>query len=141
MPADNIRGLIERIEASSEGSRELDVAIGLAVGGFFIAEPRWPGAEPMIGYVDSDGSRVEPGNGAQDSLVPRYTASIDAAATLVPDGWYWRAGHGVLWPGWAHLNRKHPDHCDRDDEHSAHGETPALALCAASLKAMETPNG
>ena len=69
-----------------------------------------------------------------------------AAVNLVPEGWYWRAGHGVLWPGWAHLNRKHPDHCDRGDEHSAHAETPALALCAASLRAhtstmVENGNG
>jgi len=69
---------------------------------------------------------------------PAYTASLDAAVTLVPEGWYWRAGHGVLWAGWAHLNRKHSDHCDRDDEHSAHAETPALALCTASLRARAT---
>jgi hypothetical protein len=75
------------------------------------------------------------------AATPAYTRSLDAAVTLVPEGWYWRAGHGVLWPGWAHLNRKHPDHCEREDEHSAHAATPALALCAAALKARSQLHG
>lgn len=76
--------------------------------------------------------------GSVPDVMNRFLAAgayLDAAMQLVPEGWYWRAGSGVLWPGWAHLNRKHPDHCDYDDEHSAHAATPALALCAASLRA------
>jgi hypothetical protein len=79
----DLLALAERCEAAMGPDRELDVAIGLT-GKFYIAEPRYPGAEPMIGYIDEDGSRVEPGNGSQDRLVPRYTASLDAAMTLVP---------------------------------------------------------
>lgn len=143
---DNIRGLIERIERASEGSRELDVAIGLAVGGFFLAEPRCPGDEPMIGYVDKDGSRVEPGNGAQDSLVPIYTAGIDAAMTLVPKGWGFSLAEMMGLP----LERRWRCHLrDHNEPYNPATwawvdkdcRTAPLAICAAALKAMETPNG
>ncbi|API60572.1 hypothetical protein BSL82_15815 [Tardibacter chloracetimidivorans] len=59
----------------------------------------------------------------------------NAAMMLVPEGWFWRVGHSTLYAGWAHLNRKHPDFCNREDEHSAQAATPALALTAASLRA------
>ncbi|MDR6953833.1 hypothetical protein J2X65_003196 [Ancylobacter sp. 3268] len=49
--------------------------------------------------------------------------------------WYWRAGHGSQDPGWAHLNRVHPDHCDRLDEAHAVSTEPARALVLAVLKA------
>lgn len=74
-----------------------------------------------------------------DLRVLKLTSSLDAAVTLVPhhDGrrWFWRAGESSLYRGWAHLNRVHPDNCDRKDEASANAATPALALCAASLRA------
>lgn len=54
--------------------------------------------------------------------------------TMLP-GWYWRAGHGTLHSGWAHLNRFHPDHCDRLDEATAYAGTPARSLVVATLKA------
>lgn len=57
-------------------------------------------------------------------LVPRYTASLDAAMSLVPEGWVWRVGK----TGWAHLIG--------DREVWTDAATPALALCAASLGAL-----
>lgn len=110
--------LIERIEKSEGADRELDHAIYEALG------------KPVVRMASASTHGTDLVNWA-----PFYSASLDAAVTLVPDGWYWRAGHGVLWSGWAHLNLKHPDYCDRGDEHSAHAETPALALCACALKA------
>jgi hypothetical protein len=67
--------------------------------------------------------------------IPPLTASLDEAKSLVPDGWFWRVGHSTLYAGWAGLNAKHPDHCDKDDEAFAEAATPALALCAAALRA------
>lgn len=67
------------------------------------------------------------------------TKSLDAAVALVErvlPGWFWRAGHGSLHAGWAHLNRVHPDHCDRKDEASASASTPTLALCLACVRAL-----
>lgn len=79
--------LASRVEAGEGPDRELDAAIGVAVAGYFLGEPRYPGAERRYGYVDKEGCRVEPGNGAADRLIPPYTASLDAAMTLVPEGW------------------------------------------------------
>lgn len=52
-------------------------------------------------------------------------------------GWFWRVGHGSQDPGWASLNRVHPDHCDRADEAYAVAATPALALTLAILMAKK----
>ena len=148
-PTEAVSGLIERIERSGGPDRDLDAAIYHDLLGFCRhAKKERTGAQSDTGFdcmdcgADSWGNKSRKGGypvgqGLHDSA-PRYTASLDDAVTLVPDGWYWRAGHGVLWPGWAHLNVKHPDHCDYGDEHTAHAETPALALCAAALKARET---
>lgn len=68
-----------------------------------------------------------------------FLRSLDAAVTLVPTHagrrWFWRAGESSLYKGWAHVNRLHPDHCDRKDEASAQASTPAAALTAAALRA------
>lgn len=80
--ADDLQRLVERIEGTSGGSRELDCAIGVEIGRFFPLPPKWDGGPIGYGYLDTEGSEVRPGNGG-DQLVPRYTASIDAAMTLV----------------------------------------------------------
>jgi len=76
--------------------------------------------------------------------VPAYTASLDAALMLVPDGWYWRAGRTSAFQAWAGVNRYHPDHCDKNDEFFAKREywepswTPVLALVSCALRARAT---
>lgn len=69
---------------------------------------------------------------------PPYTVSIDAALTLVPEGWRWSldwtqrphyqdCGRADLYaPG---SGIKPPDVCD------VYAATPAIALCIAALKA------
>ena len=77
---------------------------------------------------------------AQDA--PRYTASLDAAMSLVPQGCGWIAGWGQVLPdepmGGAHITA-HSVFAGYDvaNDVIAEGEavTPALALCAAALKA------
>lgn len=66
-------------------------------------------------------------------LAPRFTASIDAALTLVPDNAFWSLSvpkqpdmSGKRY--WASLHAGKP---------GARGATPAIALCIAALKAME----
>lgn len=68
--------LINQIEAASGPSRELDCAIGVAVGWFETAPNKgWP---DQLDYIDIRGEfRSYPGHGF-DQLVPRFTASIDA---------------------------------------------------------------
>ncbi len=99
-----LAGACEKLEGPD---REVDAAIAVATGKFFLAEPRYAGADRMYGYIDTDGSRVEPGNGDQHRLIPRYTASLDAAMTLLPtDGSItmcalelgWNQGDHAEWP-------------------------------------------
>lgn len=111
----NLQELIERVERASGPDRELDGKIALSLGWTF--EKMKGDARP---YYRKPGvtryyERSEP---------PAYTAALDAAMTLVPrylvneltlvGGSYWQATVG---------------------DEQADAATPALALCAASLKA------
>jgi hypothetical protein len=132
-----------RIESLTGPDREVDIAIALSqTDRFFNAGPRYEGAADRIGKI-IDGLPHVPGQ-AHDMLVPRYTASLDAAMGLVPDG------HTIQLSDWeADLLRKRgawqaivlpigsrgsmtdftfTNRCD-------HAATPALALAAASLRA------
>ena len=109
--------LIARLESADGPSRELDA---------------------MIQH------RIASGVGcgaAQDA--PRYTASIDAALTLVPDGWNWMAGNRNQPIARAYVEngqmafvglggmKRNPDR----QWFECVASTPALALAAAALKA------
>lgn len=67
------------------------------------------------------------------SLPPHYTASIDDALTLVPEDAAWSL-HDVGCEDYASADV----FLDRSS-FTARGETPAIALCIASLKARTTP--
>ncbi|WP_428031535.1 hypothetical protein [Ancylobacter sp.] len=76
---------------------------------------------------------------AQSATCGARAGSIDGAVLfkeIMLPGWYWRCGHGSQDPGWAHLNRLHPDHCDRLDEANGLAPTPAKALVVATLNAL-----
>lgn len=68
----------------------------------------------------------------------RYTTSLDAAVTLVPEGWAWfvewigtpfREGTARLWIPSQRTKGLH------SEQETSAAETPALALCAAALRA------
>jgi hypothetical protein len=63
----------------------------------------------------------------EDAQLPRYTASLDAALTLVPP-WSWRVGNLASGRAFADLGTQKSLQC-------IEGATPALALCAAALRA------
>ena len=107
--------LFARLAAATEPNRTLDHAIARAVGTIRTVqhEREW------------DATWEE---------WPNYTAAIDAAMTLVPEGWclytlknqYW--GTTPKWfAGLANLSTH--------DVESAHGRTGALAIILAALKA------
>lgn len=107
--------LIRDLEEATEGSRELDTAV-----------TNWMWREKWGKKLPKDLS-IEP-----------YTTSLDAALTLVPEGWKWEiANHAgdddgpraALWWGIP------AEHNDEIKQIGAHGNTPALALCIAALKA------
>ena len=64
---------------------------------------------------------------AQDA--PAYTSSLDAAMTLVPDGWTLFHLDGPFNNGPCHATVANGDFAEGE------AETPALALCAAALRA------
>lgn len=101
--------LAARVEAATGPDRELDGAIGRAVG-----------ATPLM---MCDTGNVE--------IFASFTASLDAALTLVPEGWFWQVGQGNH--AWAAVYENPIAPSMRVDPIAA---TPALALCSASLQAI-----
>lgn len=113
--------LIERIETASGPDRALDHEIYEYLG------------SPVVRMVSATTHGTDLVNWA-----PFYTASVDAALTLVPEG-RGRDSGGTLWnveawdgPG---VHARHVEAtawvCGAPRVHAA---TPALALCAAALK-------
>jgi len=110
--------LAERVEKLIGPDREVDAEIADAV--------HWD--DPI---TFSDDARLLP-----------YTASLDAAMTLVPEGWNWMAGNRNQPTARAYVNngelhftgaaaRKNP----AQQWHEVVAATPALALTAAALRA------
>jgi len=65
--------------------------------------------------------------------IPRFTESLDAAVSLVPEGCFWALTmKGVHWPGFDAC-------CEYEDGRMRwyRGATPAIALCIAALKARK----
>jgi hypothetical protein len=122
--------LAERCEQATGPDRELDAEIAEASGNVpedyqratHYGEPR-----PYFWH------KFE----REGEIIPlRYTASLDAAMTLVPEGLEgrveWRTGKGMH-PAYASMWGCGARDIDRHD--NGHGKTPALALCAAALRA------
>lgn len=116
--------IIARLEAASGPDRELNEAIAVLV-------------EPGMFCRDEHGRLRKNIHGTILSPEwtlwgpPAYTASIDAALKLVPEGWKWRYSptrhvpHAVdVMPAW-----------DRGGYQAEVDSNPAIALCIAALKA------
>lgn len=97
-----IDALIEKLEAATCAQYALDVAIYEAIG------------------------RAEP------EIPPAYTASMDAALTLVPDGYDWRVDR---------INSGLTIFASVGNEDVHFGDTPAIALCIAALRARKGGEG
>ena len=125
-----MRALIEQVEQATGPDRELDAAITRLVSIPADAEEvRW---SPR-GEMRELRGRVFDGGGWGDEWweVPTYTASLDAAVSLVPSGWGWAIkakmeGAEFSSSCWNYLTGHGP---------STLGATPALALVAAALRA------
>ena len=103
--------LAERVEASAGSDRELDREIKEALE---IGKP-WTRSTPEAAQV----------------WALHYTSSIDAALTLVPEGWCFRIEGGPAFGGLASVGDGHPL-----AGQTVSAATPALALCAAALRAI-----
>lgn len=124
--------LIKRLAAASEGSRGLDAAIEIDIEGvsqsecnqYLAAIERHPKPNPWDCF---------------DPCCPHYTTSIDAALTLLPEGWkithaFWDAGATATFC----LTKKERVKGEDTNRYSGGiSSTPALALCIACLKARK----
>jgi len=106
--------LIERLEKATEGAEVLDVAVCRAICNYGPDDPLW-------------------------HVMP-YTRSLDAAMTLVPEG---HAVDLADCPEMGSVARVYfgPIRENSAGEPTGRGNTPALALTIAALKARESSNG
>lgn len=138
---DALLALADRVEGLAGPDREVDAAIFRAIG----APVPFQFASKMIALnYDEDRQAYfadVPGGLRVRYSPPAYTASIDAAMTLVPEGRDWmidnfdgphdrRCSASVF-------NAKGQDYAD----YEAFAATPAPALCAASLRALAGERG
>ena len=117
--------LAERCEKATGPDRELEWAI---------IQAKHPGAEP---HPSPGLFKFAGGNFRLDDF--RYTASLDAAMTLKGDwllDYIQETDEGYTTVGLYRRNRIVLSH----DRATGVGKTPALALCAAALRAMEQRN-
>jgi hypothetical protein len=135
MPQDMgaLLALAERCEQATGPDRDLDALIRCAV---FAPQGAFVRRSPINGawciYEISYGGKErswEPRGLSREARVGAFTASLDAAMTLVPEGFDWligRTNDGLT---------IHAEVGGRGDEFMRFGNTPALALCAAALRA------
>jgi len=123
---DSVAALIARLREATGGNTELDAYIHLAVT-----------PELADSHVREGSGWIIGGNHESPTYAPPYTASIDAALTLLPDKWSWRcnASENRL-HSTAIVGRSYPTNANASAEHSS----PAIALCIAALEARrQTP--
>lgn len=130
--------LIERLEALEAPCRECDEAICDLL---FTERQR----TCIKGLSDEEGGMNMwryPNGHIANAL--RFTTSLDAAMTLVPEGHSWSVNYPANDDGsksvFGHKSRSHAI-VQGTSELRYYGPTPAIALCIASLKAQEASNG
>lgn len=117
-PTTTLLTLAERCEQAAGPDREFDVAIARALGWKPLYRDDYSKWWPPAAVEDSRARKRSILHHPTQPL-PAFTASLDAAVTLVPEGCGWMVMKNVAkvarWP--------------------KRGATPALALCAAALRA------
>jgi hypothetical protein len=120
----SVNKLVTKLEAATEGSRELDAEVLNAVYGPTDIGPRYPNSIP-----EPHGDGRSAWNG--DALWAPVTRSLDAAVTLVPNGM-----------GWSIFNYKRSGQIGAFVHNSpttvvrGYAKTVELCLCIAALKAF-----
>lgn len=125
--------LAERVEKAERPSREMDAEIAAALD----LRPNWARDDPRSLIVANRYGigLLSLGVGGPGITAACYTSSVDSAAQLAPEGWCWSAGDDYYdpTPGWARVfPRVGGQILGTGNRYSA---TPALALCAAVLRA------
>ena len=124
-----LEALLARVLEGTGPDRELDAEIAVAL---FGGEIIWKTANyTMDAYPARRIQNSDYVGGYQNAGVLAYTESLDAALTLVPEGWHAEIGTRPDWP-WARLFKwTYP----AGNTEFISGPTPPRALIAACLKA------
>lgn len=123
--AEKLLGLALRVEQAPGADRELDRLAGEAAG--------WRCTKVDLKAGGQIETLIAPDGGKWGAWhrMPAYTASLDAAITLVPEGW----------GGFVEVGFKRPVLCGLERNlvgPNCVAATPALALTAACLRALAT---
>ena len=138
---ESMQELIERLDVVTAPDRQLDVLIALAL------DWSHPSAGCTLRQLQALGETVEDiaaDTERQTSILnqlPRYTASLDDAMTLIPQGWESVSIRQTDDGEWHAELARHDGHMMAEDPEewwvdAERRPNPALALCAASLRAM-----
>jgi len=133
-----MKDLIERLKATAEGSRELDVAVWNAV------NPDCPNVAVLehgsvqlrdrkLQEKKVAGFSIVTWTGSDDWAVPHYTTSMDAAMKLLPDGYLKSLTRtdGMNPDQWVVVIQRKSTYV------WAQAATPELAICAAAVEVFE----
>lgn len=145
----SLRGLVERLEAASEGSRELNGAIWRIFEPAEFADKCSFRGSLYAGHRHSKAEKRAHEDRMGAFLAPAYTTSLDAALALaervLPEWAFEMTGYFGL--GGARVETA-PDRWAPYDNADAetggvvvNAKTPALALCIAILRARSTAEG
>ena len=121
--------LAERCEQAAGPDRELDVAIARALDWKPLYRDDYSKWWPPAAVEDSRARKRSILHHPTQPL-PKFTASLDAAVTLVPEGWKWWIDSSPFGRCWLVA-----DDQIIDKAQSEKCATPAVALCAAALRA------
>ena len=128
-----MQDIIERLEKATGPDRELDRELGFAFCGWRVVDIA---GNQCIDQGDGEINADHPGG-----MYTSFTESIDAAMTLVVEGFRWV----IESKEWSELRETYlvpvayveSELPDRSKSFRAEGATPAIALCIAALKARQ----
>lgn len=147
-----IEKLIERCETLTEPCRETDAAIEAVLGCPCFADALPPAKDDWHWEFEADDDSgavvvyMVLGNKTSKKFKkysdPNYTSSIDAAMTLVPEGFHLHVLNQIDWPGegW-NVNLWGPPVPEGQRRfEKSYAKTAAIALCIAALRARSIDN-
>jgi hypothetical protein len=126
-----MKDLIERLEKATGPDQELDLAVAMACQ---IDCRKCCGRGVAVWAHDGNGIVGEECCGNPDVCPANYTASLDAALTLVPEGW---AAILYTGAGTAELYERPPAKVRGIQFRASDRPSIAIALCIAALKARD----
>lgn len=130
-----MKELIEQLEKCSGPDRAIDAAIHWTVNRAQAETVYWNAACGLPKNLPAD--FIPSGLGAMAVMLasPAFTRSIDAALTLVPQGWTWSLTHAFAIDAYLTFHKEGSLRGVENEVEVHDAQSAPLALCIASLKA------